>query len=129
MVTTNDYSINLFNGDIGLCWPDGQGRLVLFFETTKKDGTSFLRRLPVSRLPEHETAWAMTIHKSQGSQFKHVVMFLPDEPNKILTRELIYTGFTRASETVLVCARPAILRQAIHSPTRRHSGLADMLKN
>jgi len=128
MVTANDYHINLFNGDIGICWPDENGRATVFFEANRSDGSSYLRRLPISRIPEHETAWAITIHKSQGSQFKHVVIFLPEEPSRILTRELIYTGITRASESVLLCAPPDIARLAIQSPTQRHSGLSALLQ-
>ncbi len=128
MVTANDYHINLFNGDIGICWPDEKGRAMVFFEANKPDGSSYFKRLPLSRIPEHQTAWVITIHKSQGSQFKHVAMLLPDESSRILTRELVYTGITRASESVLLCASPEIARHAIQSPTRRHSGLSTFLQ-
>jgi exodeoxyribonuclease V alpha subunit len=128
MVTTNDYHVSLFNGDIGMCWPDEDGAIAVYFEGIKRDHTPYLRKLPVNRLPPHETAWAMTIHKSQGSQFEHVVVVLPEEPNKILSRELIYTGVTRARESVLICASPEIVRLAVDSPTRRYSGLADMIE-
>ncbi|MBN1653621.1 MAG: exodeoxyribonuclease V subunit alpha [Deltaproteobacteria bacterium] len=127
MLTTNDYQLNLFNGDVGVCWPDEKGELAVFFEATKPDGSGYFRRLPVSRLPEHQTAWAMTVHKSQGSQFEHVVLLLLEKPNKILTRELIYTGVTRASKSILIGAHPDTLRAAINCPTRRDSGLTEIL--
>ncbi|MGR5541379.1 ATP-binding domain-containing protein, partial [Vibrio campbellii] len=95
MVTRNDASSGLFNGDIGVCLPVLEGervRLKVFFEMP--DGT--VKAILPSRVPEHETAFAMTIHKSQGSEFAFTLMILPPDFSPILTRELIYTGITRA---------------------------------
>ena len=79
------------------------------------------------RLPEHETAFAMTIHKSQGSEFDAVLVMLPANPNRVLTRELVYTAITRARSRMTLVGGEAILVRAIQSVTRRHSGLAARL--
>ena len=89
------------------------------------DGT--LRALLPSRLPPHETVYAMTIHKSQGSEFAAVVMVLPERLSPILTRELIYTGITRAKSRLDLYADGPLLAQAIRRKTERYSGLAERL--
>jgi exodeoxyribonuclease V alpha subunit len=128
MVTTNDYQVNLFNGDVGICWPDEEGTMLAWFEAVRRDGSAYLRRLSMSRLPEHETAWAMTIHKSQGSQFERVAMVLPETHSALLTRELLYTAVTRASRSLLVLSDPDIFIKAVRTPSVRRSGLAEMLR-
>ena len=125
MVVQNDHAIGLYNGDMGLCLPDEQGRLRVWFE--QADGS--LRSLLPSRLPAHETVYAMTIHKSQGSEFAQVVMALPTSLSPLLTRELIYTGITRAKSRLDLYADPSLLAQAIRRKTERYSGLADRLLN
>lgn len=95
MVTRNDHGLGLYNGDIGICMQDDseeEPRLKVFFELP--DGS--VKSVLPSRVPEHETAYAMTIHKSQGSEFDYTLMILPPDFSPILTRELIYTGITRA---------------------------------
>ncbi len=121
MVLRNDYTLRLFNGDIGLLLRDplAGGALRAFF--FGQDGA--LRRLAPSRLPEHETVWAMTIHKSQGSEFDRVLMILPDRDTRVLTRELVYTGITRAKTAVELWSHESTLRAAIGKPTERVSGL------
>ncbi len=125
LVTENDYGLRLFNGDIGIVMPDpdsgGVSRVVF-----PADDQGF-RKLAPARLPAHETAFAMTVHKSQGSEFDHVVFVLPDEPSPLLTRELVYTGLTRARSRVSMLADPPILRAAIERAVRRSSGLRDAL--
>lgn len=96
MITQNNYQTGLFNGDIGIMLKDQQGELKTWFQTLDGNWQSF----PISRLPAHETAWAMTIHKSQGSEFEHVLMVLPDVETPVLSRELIYTGLTRAKSSL-----------------------------
>lgn len=121
MVTRNDSATAVFNGDIGLTLPDparpGAPR-VYFLEGDT------VRSVLASRLRNVETAFAMTVHKSQGSEFRHTVLALPRESNAVLTRELVYTGITRASK-VFTLATPngAVLREAIASRTYRTSGL------
>ena len=123
MVVQNDHGVALYNGDLGLCLPDDEGQLRVWFE--QADGT--LRALLPSRLPPHETVYAMTIHKSQGSEFAAVVMALPERFSPILTRELIYTGITRAKSALTLYAHEALLAQAIRRKTERYSGLAERL--
>ena len=121
MVTRNDKAQGVFNGDVGVVLPghDGGKALRAYF----LDGEQ-LRSVSVSRLAHVETAFAMTIHKSQGSEFAHTVVVLPDVGGDILTRELVYTGITRAKEFLsLVEPRPGLLGEAMAQQVRRASGL------
>lgn len=122
MVTANDYSLDLFNGDIGICLPgrDGEGERVWF-----ESGEGFKVFL-LNRLPSHETVFAMTIHKSQGSEYGTVAVVLPDAENRLLSRELLYTGITRAREGVLVVAEKESFERAVLTPVRRQSGLREL---
>ncbi|MEY2492970.1 MAG: exodeoxyribonuclease alpha subunit [Verrucomicrobiota bacterium] len=122
MIVRNDYNIGLFNGDIGIVLPDAEGWRVFF---PGEDGE--LRSFSPARLPEHETAFALTVHKSQGSEFREVLIILPQEDTPLLTRELIYTAVTRARRDVEVWAGEALLNQAIGRKVRRNSGLRDSL--
>lgn len=125
MVTCNDYRLGLYNGDIGICLkvPGQSGERAVWFE----QGGTALRPLLPNRLPDVETAWAVTIHKSQGSEFDEVVIVLPDTDNPVLCRELLYTAVTRARKRAVVVARQDICRLAVLRKTRRSSGLADRL--
>ncbi|UCE73508.1 MAG: ATP-binding domain-containing protein, partial [Methanomassiliicoccales archaeon] len=125
IITRNDYQVDLFNGDIGITLPDPgvQGELRTYFPTS--DGG--LRKIPSRRLPEHETAYAMTVHKSQGSEFDRVLLLLPDQDMEILTRELIYTGITRAREYMEVWGREEVFLKASRRRIHRQSGLQDAL--
>jgi exodeoxyribonuclease V alpha subunit len=125
MVTRNDPGSGLFNGDIGLLWPDDSGQLRAWFQLA--DGS--LKALLPNRLPQHETAWALSIHKAQGSEFTSVLMLLPDNPNHpLLTRELLYTGISRARERLGLLASPDVVAAAIGRVVRRASGLAQRLR-
>jgi exodeoxyribonuclease V alpha subunit len=126
MVTRNDYGSNVFNGDIGLTLadPNRPGALRVYF----LEGDA-VRSVLATRLRNVETAFAMTVHKSQGSEFRHTVLVLPREKGAIIARELIYTGITRASAVfTLVSAGSGVLAEAIRRPTRRASGLRRQLK-
>lgn len=124
LVTRNDYSLGLYNGDIGICIADPvDSRLKVWFE--RGDGT-LMSFLPY-RLPKCETAFAMTIHKSQGSEFKEVLVVLPKEDNRILCRELLYTAVTRASRRVVVAADKHIMELCLSRRILRYSGLAGRL--
>ncbi len=127
IITRNDYALGLYNGDIGLCLPDPQrgGEAAVWFE---QRGEAPRPLLPV-QLPAAETAWAMTVHKSQGSEFDQVVIVLPEAPNRILSRELLYTAVTRARSRVLLLADDEALTAAIDHPTVRCSGLAERLRS
>jgi exodeoxyribonuclease V alpha subunit len=120
LITENDYQLGLFNGDIGILELDGYGRCFAVFE----DKTG-LRRIGIARLPAHETVFAMTVHKSQGSEFDEVMLVLPDEPAPVVTRELLYTGITRARSRVVLCASQAVLEYSAAHRVQRASGLRE----
>ena len=90
LVSNNDYVLRLFNGDIGIALPDADGELLVHFPDAAAPG-GFRAIAPV-RLPRHETAFAMTVHKSQGSEFDGVLVMLPEQRSRVLTRELLYTA-------------------------------------
>jgi len=124
-VTTNDYALRLFNGDVGIVVADpsmADGLTVAFPE---EGGDA--RRLATARIPACETVYAMTVHKSQGSEFDDVLLVLPPEPSPVLSRELVYTGVTRARRRVTVAATPDVLRAALAARVERDSGLAERL--
>jgi exodeoxyribonuclease V alpha subunit len=121
LVLDNDHVLRLFNGDIGIALPDADGNLLVHFPDASAPG-GFRAVAPV-RLPRHETAFAMTIHKSQGSEFDAILVMLPQQRSRVLTRELLYTAITRAKRQVTLVADEAVLAQAIATPTTRHSGL------
>lgn len=122
MITENAYGLRLFNGDTGIILNENQ-RLIAYFESN--DGG--YRQLPAARLPVHETAFAMTIHKSQGSEFERVLLLLPDQMSPILSRELLYTGITRTKQQLILVGTEQILRAAISTRIQRSSGLHDAL--
>ena len=122
LVTANDYSTRVFNGDIGVVW-QGDGRTAVHFRSV--DGT--IRAIAPGRLPSVETAWAMTVHKSQGSEFDDVVVVLPNQESRVMSRELLYTGVTRARRSVTVVGSDAALRSAVQQRTERTSGLGQRL--
>ncbi|MER2494043.1 exodeoxyribonuclease V subunit alpha [Catenovulum sediminis] len=119
MVVENDYRSGLFNGDVGIVWSDTQGRLQACFENANG-----IKKVSLARLPKVETVYAMTIHKTQGSEFSHVLLMLPEQDNKILSPELIYTGITRAKKQVSILAAKHVWYQALNKKLPRHSGLA-----
>lgn len=124
LITVNDYELDLYNGDIGLLWENEQGELQACFRQADNE----LRRIPLQSLPEHLPAWALTVHKSQGSEFQQVLLVLPwEEHNPIVSRELIYTGITRARSSIIVHASARALINGCRSKLRRSSGLAEKL--
>ena len=130
MIVENCPALNLFNGDIGLIWPDENGRLKAFFpgrEILQKD---IFFSVEISTLPRFETAFAMTVHKSQGSGFQNVLLILsPDRNSTILTRELVYTAITRAEKHVDIWASAEVLASSICRRTHRASRLQDYLSS
>lgn len=120
MVLRNDYTSRLFNGDIGIVLPAAdEAEFKVYFP----DGEAGYRAVPLARLPEHETAFAMTVHKSQGSEFDEIALILPGGSSRVLTRELVYTGITRARRQVRLIAAATVLGEGIRTPTQRRSGL------
>jgi exodeoxyribonuclease V alpha subunit len=126
LITRNDYNLGLFNGDIGIAWPNPDGnsqQLLVFFPTP--DGR--VKSYAPHRLPEHETVFAMTVHKSQGSEFDEVILLLPAKDYPVLTRELIYTGLTRARHRFSVWTKASVFKNAIIQKIDRTSGLRESL--
>jgi len=121
MISNNDYTLSLFNGDIGITSGSDRGEVVF----AGADGMP--RTVHPSRLPGHETAFAMTIHKSQGSEFNNVLVVLPGKWNTVMTRELLYTAVTRARNAVVIAADSDIVKEMVLTPTRRMSGLREKL--
>jgi exodeoxyribonuclease V alpha subunit len=124
MVTRNNPALDLFNGDVGVVVPGGDdGRMDVAFPMAGGEP----RLVPVSRLEDVETVHALTIHKSQGSEYEHVVVVLPEHASRIVTRELLYTAVTRASERVTVVGSREVIEAGIRRPIRRATGLAERL--
>ena len=127
MITENDYRLGLFNGDIGLLWraSSHNNHLMAFFEQAKADdGETCFKTLLPSRLPKYDSVYAMTIHKTQGSEFAHVAMVLPKQSNKLLlSRELLYTGITRAKTKLTISSNQQSWEQGVTSVVKRYSGL------
>ncbi|MBU2521342.1 MAG: exodeoxyribonuclease V subunit alpha [Proteobacteria bacterium] len=126
LITSNDYKLSLFNGDIGITMPiqgSASNDMHVFFRGTSGELKQFLPY----RLPQHETVYAMTVHKSQGSEFENVFLVLPDKDYPVLSRELIYTGITRASQSVTILGKEEVLRTSISRVIERKSGLHDSL--
>ena len=125
MITRNAPVQDLFNGDIGLCLPDlaADGTLRVFFPTA----TGEVRGLSPLTLPAHETAFAMTVHKSQGSEFSRVLLILPGQRSTILTRELLYTAVSRARESLKIFGVAEVFVAASKERIQRTSGLREQL--
>ncbi len=124
IILRNDYNLHLFNGDTGIIWPDAQGTLQAWFPQTEDT----IRPISLARLPPWQTSYAITVHKSQGSEFGEVLLLLPHEDVPILSRELLYTGITRARESLTVFGRKELLVRAIERRVVRYSGLGDALR-
>ncbi|WP_313314826.1 exodeoxyribonuclease V subunit alpha [Stutzerimonas nitrititolerans] len=136
LVVRNDYSLGLMNGDIGIALrlpepaeaPGAAPNQVLRVAFPRNDGSGTLRFILPSRLNAVETVFAMTVHKSQGSEFAHTALILPDTLNPVLTKELLYTGITRARHWFsLIETRPGIFDEAVQRQVARRSGLMDGL--
>jgi exodeoxyribonuclease V alpha subunit len=125
MISRNTPALDLFNGDIGLAVSAANGSTRL--EAAFPQGHA-VRRVSVTRLDEVTTVHALTIHKSQGSEYRHAVVVLPERPSRILSRELLYTGVTRAIDRVTVVGTQEVIAAAVARPIRRASGLADRLE-
>lgn len=125
MVTVNDYHLKLFNGDIGMAFIDsrGDGSLKIYFPGEGGE----LRAFSPFRLPANETVYAMTVHKSQGSEFEKLSLILPENDSRVMTRELLYTAITRAKASVEIFGDKNILTEAVKRTVERNSGLMDRL--
>lgn len=126
LITRNHYDLELYNGDVGILLPDPKipgTELFAFFPG--KDSTP--KKIPLFRLPEHLPAYALTVHKSQGSEFNEIFLVLPDRDVPVLTRELLYTAITRGKEKVTIIGNETIIRNAVERKIQRTSGLQDAL--
>ena len=120
MISENDYRLGLFNGDIGMLWLNDEGHLMAVFESS----TDELKWIMPSRLPKFTTVYAMTIHKTQGSEFDHVAMVLPQKSDsRLLSRELLYTGITRAKSHLSIASSRNVWQQGVEGQVKRNSGL------
>jgi exodeoxyribonuclease V alpha subunit len=133
LMTRNDYGLGLMNGDIGIALKlpeqEGHGKQVLRVAFPRNDGQGGVRFVLPSRLNDVETVYAMTVHKSQGSEFAHTALILPDALNPVLTKELIYTGITRAKDWfTLIESRAGVFEEAVRRRVKRLSGLMLELK-
>lgn len=127
MITQNDYRQALFNGDVGITLPDDSGALRVYFPDNQAAG-QFRSFAPV-RLPAHETAWAMTIHKSQGSEFERVLLLMPDhEASQMLGRELLYTGVTRAKRELFLMGTLNTMQRSLRQVTPLSSQVLQRIK-
>ncbi|CRL63425.1 MULTISPECIES: exodeoxyribonuclease V subunit alpha [Proteus] len=124
MIQRNDSTLGLFNGDIGIMLNNDEGEMKAFFQLP--DGK--LKAIQPSRLPQHETAYVMTVHKSQGSEFTHTALVLPDKFSPVVSRELLYTALTRAKKKLSLYASESMVRMAIQTRIQRRSGLIDKLR-
>jgi len=122
MVTKNHHGLDLYNGDIGIVWPQADGQLAVCFEHA---GGS--RMVNVGLLQDLETVYAMTIHKTQGSEFGHVGLVLAPQAEHLLSSQLLYTAITRAKQRCSVCTNQATWQRAVGNKTRRWSGLGQLL--
>ncbi|HEX6833513.1 MAG TPA: exodeoxyribonuclease V subunit alpha [Rudaea sp.] len=124
LIVANDHRLGLFNGDTGVALATGQGGAL---EVWFRDATGRLRALPPPLLPAHESAFALTVHKAQGSEFDEVLIVLGDRDARVLSRELLYTAVTRARHKVEVWTSEDVLAATLARATVRWSGLADAL--
>lgn len=124
MIRENSYRQGLYNGDIGVCWHDVDGNVRVWFDV----GGEARAWLPAS-LPRHESAFALTVHKAQGSEFDAVLFVLPQRGARVLSRELVYTGLTRARSDLTLWANEAVLGEAVARRAQRWSGVADRLRD
>lgn len=126
MIVQNDYNLGLFNGDVGIIWPDETGELWAYFPSGHSEQ---FQAFSLYTLPAFDAVYAMTIHKTQGSEYQHVDIILPHHTAKYLTRELLYTGVTRAKKQVRIFTDQPTLQAAITQKVQRVSGIDAMLAN
>lgn len=122
IINTNDYRLELFNGDTGVCLEDENGELKVFFEKENK-----VYGIAPNRLTDYNTAYAMTVHKSQGSEFDEVLLVLPQNLSKVMNRELLYTAITRARTKITIAGKKETFKKGIQKKINRSSGLTDYL--
>ena len=123
IITRNDYQLNLFNGDLGRLVKTEAGILKALFVKSESE----LREISPSRLTAYQTAWALTVHQSQGSEFDHVILVMPEKASPVLSQALIYTAITQAKKSIQIISKNDILKQAISLRNSRQTGISDRL--
>jgi len=123
LIMRNNPGTGLYNGDTGLIWPDDKGNMMAWFADTDNN----VRPVAPGRLPTHQTCYAMTVHKTQGSEFTRVLLVLPNSPHALLSRDLLYTGITRARSSAEVYGSEDAISQGCETKRERASGLQDRL--
>jgi exodeoxyribonuclease V alpha subunit len=131
IINENNYAMELFNGDTGIIWPDenDSGELKAFFPDTDAGENGGFRSFNLNLLPAFSPAYAITVHKAQGSGFQQVLIITPSKASPLMTREMIYTAISRAEQRAVFWTDRKLLTQALQSVTRRHSNLSAALKN
>lgn len=133
IVQRNDPRLGLFNGDIGITLPNSQGELRVWFPSSESAAGSdsgspqAYRGLHPAQLPAHDTAWALTVHRAQGSEFDDLLLLLPETAGPGVTRELLYTGVSRARHELMCVVSPSVLQGGLRATVQRHSGLSDQI--
>jgi exodeoxyribonuclease V alpha subunit len=126
IINENNYAMDLFNGDTGIIWPDEDGSLKAFFPSSDVNKREF-RSFDLNLLPSFSSAYAITVHKAQGSGFQQVLIITPSELSPLMTREMIYTALSRAEKRAVLWTKPKVLSGALQSITKRHSNLRNCL--
>jgi exodeoxyribonuclease V alpha subunit len=121
MITQNSYALGLYNGDVGIIWPDASGKLRAYFDS-KED-----RAYSLNMLPQYESVYVMTIHKTQGSEFDHIAIILPYQDNEALSKELLYTGITRAKKHLDIICDENVLKKTLQKISQRNSNISKLL--
>ncbi|HET6431149.1 exodeoxyribonuclease V subunit alpha [Dyella sp.] len=128
LVSRNDYAARLYNGDVGLCLAEPDGSLRVWFETVDEHGRASARSFAPGTLPPHEGGFAITVHKSQGSEYDLAAVLLPPDPqHRLLSRQLLYTGLSRAKRQVELWGTAEAVAAALDRPVQRAGGLAPRL--
>lgn len=122
IIRRNDQETGLFNGDTGIFWPDDEGAIMAWFPL--KNNNADLVPFSIHQLPQWQSAWALTVHRSQGSEYSDVLLILPPEESQVVTRELIYTGITRAVNHCTIVTQTTQFIKSIRNKIERRSGLS-----
>lgn len=125
MITENNYDLGVFNGDMGIVI-EQQHQLYVYIDQVEQQGSD-IKRYPINALPAHEAAFAITVHKSQGSEMSQVLLIIPDQENPTLTTELLYTGITRAKKHITIAGSPTVFLTACQKQTNRSSLIEDFI--
>ncbi len=124
LIRKNEYTLNIFNGDTGLVWKNKQGALEAWF----KGPDNVYLNYPLQQVPTYQRAYAMTVHKSQGSEYDHVLLYLPTNHSSVLSKEMLYTGITRAKKHLTISGTRQMFKQGMQRSVHRYSGLGKALE-